>query len=77
MKAVEYEGPRKMAVADRPRPKITSPTDALLRVTTSGICGSDLHMYDGRTDLKRYRRRPRNHGSDRRGWRSGPSIKEG
>lgn len=52
MKAVEYEGPRKMAVADRPRPKITSPTDALLRVTTSGICGSDLHMYDGRTDLK-------------------------
>lgn len=53
MKAVSYEGPRKLAVADRPNPKIQSPTDAILRVTTSGICGSDLHMYDGRTPLKK------------------------
>ncbi len=52
MKAIEYESPRNMAVADRPKPKLSSPTDAILRVTTSGICGSDLHMYDGRTDLK-------------------------
>jgi threonine dehydrogenase-like Zn-dependent dehydrogenase len=38
-------------------PEITSknqdPTDALLRVTTSGSCGSDLHMYDGRTPLEK------------------------
>lgn len=52
MKAVQYKGVHKMAVSDQPKPKITSPTDALLRVTTSGICGSDLHMYDGRTGLK-------------------------
>jgi len=51
MKAVSYKSVRKMEVADRPKPKIKSPTDALLRVTTSGICGSDLHMYDGRTPL--------------------------
>lgn len=52
MKAVTYEGTHKMSVSDRPKPKLNAPTDALLRVTTSGICGSDLHMYDGRTPLK-------------------------
>ena len=51
MKAVSYEGPRKVPVSEHPKPKIKSPTDAILRVTTSGICGSDLHMYDGRTPL--------------------------
>lgn len=51
MKAVEYSGPRKMSVSDQPRPKLKSPNEAILRVTTSGICGSDLHMYDGRTAL--------------------------
>lgn len=52
MKAVSYEGERKMAVTDRPKPTIQQPTDAILRVTSSGICGSDLHMYDGRTPLE-------------------------
>jgi glutathione-independent formaldehyde dehydrogenase len=52
MKAVSYKGLRKMSVSDHPKPKLKSPTDALLRVTTSGICGSDLHMYDGRTPLE-------------------------
>ncbi|MGB7137168.1 MAG: glutathione-independent formaldehyde dehydrogenase [Acidobacteriaceae bacterium] len=53
MKAISYEGERRMAVSDRPKPKRKEPTDALLRVTTSGICGSDLHMFDGRTPLER------------------------
>lgn len=52
MKAVSYEGTHTMAVSDHPKPKLKAPTDALLRVTTSGICGSDLHMYDGRTPLE-------------------------
>ncbi len=52
MKAVSFEGTRNMSVSDHPKPKLKSPTDALLRVTTSGICGSDLHMYDGRTPLE-------------------------
>jgi len=53
MKAVTYEGTRKMEVSSEPKPKLKAPTDAILRVTTAGICGSDLHMYDGRTDLSR------------------------
>ena len=53
MKAITYEGTRKMSVSNESKPKIKSPTDAILRVTTSGICGSDLHMYDGRTPLEK------------------------
>lgn len=53
MKAITYEGTRKMEVSSQPKPKLKAPTDAILRVTTAGICGSDLHMYDGRTDLDR------------------------
>ncbi|HKT47934.1 MAG TPA: glutathione-independent formaldehyde dehydrogenase [Candidatus Acidoferrales bacterium] len=52
MKAVVYEKEREMVVEERPKPKLSKPTEALLRVTTSAICGSDLHMYDGRSDLK-------------------------
>jgi len=52
MKAVSYTGDHEMSVVDRPKPELKSPTDAILRVTTSGICGSDLHMYDGRTALE-------------------------
>jgi threonine dehydrogenase-like Zn-dependent dehydrogenase len=44
MKAVTYEGVRRMSVSNQTKPKIESPTDALLKVTTAGICGSDLHM---------------------------------
>jgi glutathione-independent formaldehyde dehydrogenase len=53
MKAISYQGPRKMSVSSHSKPKIKKPTDALLRVTTTGICGSDLHMYDGRTPLNK------------------------
>jgi glutathione-independent formaldehyde dehydrogenase len=53
MKAVTYEGVHKMLVSNEPKPKIDLPTDAILRVTTTGICGSDLHMYDGRTPLEK------------------------
>jgi glutathione-independent formaldehyde dehydrogenase len=51
MKAISYQGVRQMSVSNHEKPTIQSPSDALLRVTTSGICGSDLHMYDGRTPL--------------------------
>jgi glutathione-independent formaldehyde dehydrogenase len=53
MKAVSYEQKYKMAVNHHPKPTLKAPGDALLRVTTSGICGSDLHMYDGRTPLEK------------------------
>lgn len=52
MKAVMYEGVRSMKVSEEQRPAVTGPKDALLRVTTTAICGSDLHMYEGRTGLK-------------------------
>ena len=51
MKAVTYQGTHKMSVSDKPKPRLKAPTDAVLRVTTTGICGSDLHMFDGRTPL--------------------------
>ncbi|MCJ1388178.1 hypothetical protein MMC18_001023 [Xylographa bjoerkii] len=49
MKAVHYEGPFKVSVKEVPYPKIQHPDDAIIKVTTAAICGSDLHMYQGRT----------------------------
>ncbi len=49
MKAVVYEGPRQVAVKDVPDARIERPTDVLVRITSANICGSDLHMYEGRT----------------------------
>ena len=48
MKAVVYEGPRQVSVKDVPDAKIERPTDVLVRITSANICGSDLHMYEGR-----------------------------
>ncbi|HEY8372835.1 MAG TPA: zinc-dependent alcohol dehydrogenase [Pseudonocardiaceae bacterium] len=45
MRAVVWRGPRWVAVADVPEPRIEEPTDAIIRVTASGLCGSDLHLY--------------------------------
>ncbi|MEZ0074648.1 glutathione-independent formaldehyde dehydrogenase [Planotetraspora sp. GP83] len=55
MRAVVYEGPRTVSVEDVPDARIERPTDVLVRVTTSNICGSDLHMYEGRTDFEKGR----------------------
>ncbi len=49
MKAVVYKEPYKVAVEEVDDPKIEDPTDAIVKITTSAICGSDLHMYEGRT----------------------------
>lgn len=49
MKAVVYRGPYKVAVENVGDPAIEAPTDAIVQITTSNICGSDLHMYEGRT----------------------------
>jgi threonine dehydrogenase-like Zn-dependent dehydrogenase len=47
MKAVCWMGKENMQVLDVPDPKILNPRDAIIRVTTTCICGSDLHLYDG------------------------------
>ena len=52
MKAVVYQGPGDVAVADVPDARIEDPNDILVRITTTNICGSDLHMYEGRTSFE-------------------------
>jgi len=49
MRAVVFEATRAVAVHDVADATIEEPTDALIRITSSAICGTDLHMYDGRT----------------------------
>ena len=46
MKAVAWHGRRDVRVDTVPDPRIEHPTDAIIRVTSSGICGSDLHIYE-------------------------------
>ncbi|MEV7558840.1 alcohol dehydrogenase catalytic domain-containing protein [Streptomyces sp. NPDC089795] len=46
MKAVTWQGRRKIEVATVPDPQIVDPTDAVIRVTTTSLCGSDLHLYE-------------------------------
>lgn len=52
MKALVYEGPYDVRVMEMPDPKIERPTDVLVKITTTNICGSDLHMYEGRTNME-------------------------
>ena len=47
MKALVYLGPGKKAVEERPRPGIIAPTDAIVKVTKTTICGTDLHILKG------------------------------
>lgn len=47
MKALCWYGKYDVRVQDVPEPKILNPRDAIIRVTTTAICGSDLHLYDG------------------------------
>lgn len=52
MKALVYKGPYTVAIEERPEPTIQGPLDAIVRITTTNICGSDLHMYEGRTSVE-------------------------
>ncbi|KAK4234526.1 hypothetical protein C8A03DRAFT_37701 [Achaetomium macrosporum] len=48
MRAVQWEGiNREVRVTDLPRPKIQAPEDAIVRITSTTICGSELHVYHG------------------------------
>jgi threonine dehydrogenase-like Zn-dependent dehydrogenase len=46
MKALTWQGKREVGYGDVPDPRIQEPTDAIVKVTSSGICGSDLHLYE-------------------------------
>jgi alcohol dehydrogenase len=47
MKALVYLGPQSKALQDRPKPTLAAPTDAVVRVTRTTICGTDLHILKG------------------------------
>lgn len=47
MKAFVYHGPENMSLDQVPKPKILKPTDAIVKVTTSTICGTDKHIRHG------------------------------
>ncbi|WP_013322445.1 zinc-dependent alcohol dehydrogenase [Gloeothece verrucosa] len=47
MKAVCWQGTNKVTVESVPDPKIINPRDAVIKITSTAICGSDLHLYDG------------------------------
>ncbi|MFZ5480921.1 MAG: zinc-dependent alcohol dehydrogenase [Myxococcota bacterium] len=47
MQAVVFHGRHDVRIEDRPDPRILEPSDAIVRVTSTAICGSDLHIYNG------------------------------
>src|SRR6266542_4998988 len=49
MRAVHFFGEKDVRVEEAPKPTIEEPTDAILRVTTSAVCGTDLHIYHDKT----------------------------
>jgi len=51
VKAVVYEDVRAVRVDDVPEPVVQEPADAVVRITTAAICGSDLHFYTGKAPL--------------------------
>ena len=47
MKALVFHGPGKRAWEEKPRPALRNATDAIVRLTTSTICGTNLHILKG------------------------------
>jgi threonine dehydrogenase-like Zn-dependent dehydrogenase len=47
MRAMNYRGPYRVRVEEKPEPRIEHPRDAIVKITRSCICGSDLHLYHG------------------------------
>jgi glutathione-independent formaldehyde dehydrogenase len=52
MKALVYNGARDVSVSEVEDPRIELPGDVIVKLTTTNICGSDLHMYEGRTEME-------------------------
>lgn len=47
MKAVTYQGAKRVTVSQVPDAKLEKADDVLVRITTTAICGTDLHLYNG------------------------------
>ena len=51
MKAVTFQGPLKLEIKEVEDPSVQEPNDIILKITSTAICGSDLHAYDGRMPM--------------------------
>ena len=74
MKALVYHGPGQKALEDRPKPEIAAPTDAIVRITKTTICGTDLHILKGDVPTCAARPHPRPRGRRHRRARSGSAV---
>src|SRR5436853_2803457 len=52
MRAVTFKAPGEVVVADVPEPEIGDAREAIVRIESSGVCGSDLHIYHGRVKIE-------------------------
>ncbi len=52
MRAVTFQAPGEVLVEEVPEPELVDPTDAIVRIEASGVCGSDLHIYHGRVKIE-------------------------
>src|SRR4051794_5113177 len=52
MQAVAFQAPYEVALVDKPEPELQAPDDAVVRITSTGVCGSDLHIFHGRVKIE-------------------------
>jgi 2-desacetyl-2-hydroxyethyl bacteriochlorophyllide A dehydrogenase len=52
VQAVTFQAPGEVRVEDKPEPELLAPDDAIVRITATGVCGSDLHIYHGRVQIE-------------------------
>ena len=52
MRAVTFQAAGEVRVVDKPEPELATPGDAIVRISATGICGSDLHIYHGRMQIE-------------------------
>jgi 2-desacetyl-2-hydroxyethyl bacteriochlorophyllide A dehydrogenase len=52
MRAVTFQAPGEVRVTDVPEPQLVDPTDAIVKIEATGVCGSDLHIYHGRVQVE-------------------------
>jgi 2-desacetyl-2-hydroxyethyl bacteriochlorophyllide A dehydrogenase len=52
MRAVTFQGPGEVRVEDRPEPEIGARDEAVVKISATGVCGSDLHIYHGRVQIE-------------------------
>jgi 2-desacetyl-2-hydroxyethyl bacteriochlorophyllide A dehydrogenase len=52
MQAVTFQAPGEVRLEEKPDPELEAPTDAVVRIDATGVCGSDLHIYHGRIAIE-------------------------